>query len=112
MVRPPAWLVSTLRKIESVPRVTMIEGTRPYATSTPLTTPSSAPTPMANARATGAGRSGLSASSSAVRYAATPNVAPTDRSMLRVMMTSASPAARTAVIEIAMASRLTKRLLR
>ena len=37
---------------------------------------------------------------------------PTDRSMLRVMITSASPAARSDVMEMAMSSRLTKRSLR
>ena len=37
---------------------------------------------------------------------------PTERSMLRVMITSDSPAASKAVIEMAMSRRLTKRALR
>ena len=39
-------------------------------------------------------------------------MAPIDRSMLRVMMTIDSPAARIAVIEMAISSRLTNRALR
>ena len=41
-----------------------------------------------------------------------PTVEPTDRSMLRVMITSVSPAATSEVMEMAMRSRLTNRSLR
>ncbi len=59
IVSPPAWPVSRLRKIESVPSVTMIDGTLATATRTPLTTPSTAPTPSAKAtRPRPAGRGG------------------------------------------------------
>ena len=51
MVFPPAWLVSTLRKIDSVPSVTMIDGTLATATNTPLTSPRPAPMPIATATA-------------------------------------------------------------
>ena len=90
----------------------MIDGTLATATRTPLTAPRTAPTPTANAIATTAGRPLWSASSSAVRNAATPTVEPTDRSMLRVTITSVSPAATTAVIETAISRRLTNRALR
>ena len=71
----------------------MIDGTLATATRIPLIAPSTAPTPTANAIAMGAANPLWSASSSAVRNAATPTVEPTDRSMLRVMITSVSPAA-------------------
>ncbi len=113
IVCPPAWLVNTLRKIDSVPSVTMIDGTLANATSTPLTSPRPAPIADRERRPRRATEGpGCSASISAVRYAATPTVEPTDRSMLRVMITSDSPAASNAVMETAMRRRLTNRALR
>ena len=90
----------------------MIDGTRANATRTPLNNPSVAPIPMAATMANQEGTPRWSARSSAVRYAETPTIDPTERSMLRVMITSASPAATSAVMEMANRRRLTKRGLR
>ena len=77
----------------SVPRVITSAGTRPKATRAPLTRPSSPPTSRPIATTATIGMPGRSMNSRPVRYAVRPSTEPTDRSTLRVMMTTAWPAA-------------------
>ena len=89
MVRP--------RATESMPSVTMNEGTRRTAKATPLTRPAATPTsrPAANPA--------MTPYDSATTAATTPVSAttePTDRSMLPAMMTSVTPNAGIAMIAL------------
>ena len=74
--------------------------------------PSSAPIPIAIPIASTAGVPGWSATNSPVKYAVTPTIDPTDRSMLRVMITSVCATARIAVIATLVVTRLKKRPLK
>ncbi len=87
----------------------MIAGTLAKATSSPLNSPSTAPIAVARSTATTAGMPGLDESTSPVTNADTPTIDPTDRSTWRAMMTTASPAASSAVIATLISIRLNNR---
>ena len=63
-----------------------------------MTDPRTAPTTIATTIATTGPAPWLAPRKSPVRYAATPTIDPTDRSMLRLMITSPWPTARMATI--------------
>ena len=86
------------RKMLSVPSVATMAGTRRTVTMNPLTMPSTRPRPTPTTIAVGAS-SCLPSRVIATTYATRPITASTDRSMLRVMTTSAWPTAATAAID-------------
>jgi hypothetical protein len=71
-----------------------------------LSAPSSAPSPTARPIATTAGAEGCDDTYSPVRYAVTPTIEPTDRSMLRVTITVVWATASTAVMATLVVTRL------
>src|SRR5260370_37538604 len=94
----------------SVPSVTTVAGTRPNAMSKPLRAPRSAPRAHPNRNTKTRLMVGCSLSRSAVVNAERPRIEPTERSTLRVRMTSVSPTATMAMI--ATDCRVCSRLLR
>src|SRR5665647_1945250 len=75
------------------------EGTLPHPTRTPLISPSKAPTRSPATPTTMMLMPGWSMNRRPVRYAVSPRTDPTDRSTLRVMITTASPTASSSKIE-------------
>ena len=97
--RPFVHRNATPRKTYSVPSVTTSAGTWPKVTRTPLSAPQAAPSSIPRTITTGIGRLWCDDSRSPAMNAASPSTEPTDRSTLRVMITSVWPAARIAKID-------------
>ena len=96
--RPFVHRNATPRKAYSVPSVTTSAGTWPNVTRTPFSAPHAAPSSIPRTITTGIGRLWCDDSRSPAMNAASPSTEPTDRSTLRVMITSVWPAARMAKI--------------
>ena len=77
------------RKTYSVPSVTTSAGTRAAAIRPPLIAPQTAPSRVATRSAIGIGMPGAATNRLPVANAARPSTEPTDRSTLRVMITTA-----------------------
>ena len=103
--RPSVHRNARPRNAYSVPSVTTSAGTWPQVVSTPLSRPQAPPSAIPSTNTITSGVPGLLDSRSPAMNALSPTTEPTDRSTLRVMITSVWPTARIAKID-ALSARL------